>query len=261
MVELRGVTYRAGDTIILDDVNVQFRRNRFNVVLGPNGAGKSTLLRVATGLARASHGAAWYEDRDVTSIPAELLARKRAVLSQHVELAFPLPARDVVMMGRYPHYGRTPSHRDREIVGRALELVGMEHKTEQPYPTLSGGEQQKVQLARVLAQIWNYDAPREHRILFLDEPTSDLDVHYQMHLLSVARGLLQHDCTVVAVLHDLNVAFEFGDYFLLLDQGRVAFETDDADAIPIAVLERVFRVRARRIADPERGDGLWRFSL
>jgi iron complex transport system ATP-binding protein len=139
--------------------------------------------------------------------------------------------------------------------------VGMESKHAQPYPTLSGGEQQKVQLARVLAQIWPYDGPPEPRYLFLDEPTSSLDVHYQIHLLDLARALLRHHCTVVAVLHDLNTAFHYGDHFLLLENGRVALQTDDAAAVPADLLERVFRVRAHRVLDPENGERLWRFSL
>jgi iron complex transport system ATP-binding protein len=188
--------------------------------------------------------------------------QRRAVLSQHVELAFPLPAGDVVMMGRYPYYGRAPSARDREIVRQALELVGMIHQREQSYATLSGGEQRKVQLARVLAQIWPYDdrAPRHHRYLYLDEPTGGLDVHYQLHLLDAARGLLAHDCTVVAILHDLNVAFSYGDHFVLLEAGRVALEAEWAEDVPAEVLERVFRVRARRVVDPEERGVLWRFA-
>jgi iron complex transport system ATP-binding protein len=264
-VELRGVSYRAGDTLILDDVTVSFRRHGFNVVLGPNGAGKSTLLRLATGLARPSRGDVLYDGEPIASFGAERLARTRAVLSQHVELAFPLPAADVVLMGRYPHYRRVPTAHDRAIVNEALELVGMTERSAQPYSTLSGGEQQKVQLARVLAQIWSENpgegAEREpHRILFLDEPTSSLDVHYQIHLLDVARSLLARNCTVVAILHDLNVAFRYGDHLLLLDAGRVAFDGDRAAEIPQETLERVFRVKARRLAGAGEGP-LWQFSL
>ena len=263
MVELRDVSYRVGDARILTDVSVRFRPGRFNVILGPNGAGKSTLLRLATGLAHPTSGEVRYGERAVATFGAEQLARMRAVLSQHVELAFPLPAGDVVMMGRYPHYGRVPSAHDREIVGQAMEIVGMSHKHEQAYSTLSGGEQQKIQLARVLAQIWPYDerAAADHRYLFLDEPTSSLDVHYQLHLLEAARGLLAHDCTVVAILHDLNVAFAYGDHFVLLEEGRLALETERAGDIPAELLERVFRVRARRIVDPADLGVQWRFRL
>jgi iron complex transport system ATP-binding protein len=262
MVELSGVTYRAGGALILNDVSVRFRPGKFNVILGPNGAGKSTVLRIATGLARPTQGTVRYDGQPIESFNTTALARMRAVLSQHVELAFPLPASDVVMMGRYPHYDRVPTAQDRDIVRRALEAVGMTEKRDQPYPTLSGGEQQKIQLARVLAQIWNAEAPvdaRSPRYLFLDEPTSSLDVHYQIHLLDIARTLLDHDCTVVAILHDLNVALEYGQHFVLLERGRVALDAEDARAITQHDIERIFQVRARRLDDG--GRGFWRFSL
>lgn len=263
MVELRNLSYRVGDARILEDVTATFQRGRFNVVLGPNGAGKSTLLRLATGLAHASSGSVRYDDRPVESMSAVERARMRAVLSQHVELAFPLPARDVVMMGRYPHYDRVPTARDRDIVRQALDLVGMSDRSEQPYSTLSGGEQQKIQLARVVSQIWPYDdrGPGEHRYLFLDEPTSSLDVHYQLHLLDAAVDLLAHDCTVVAILHDLNMAFTYGDRFLVLEQGRVALEAERAEDVTPALVERVFRVRARTVAEPGESRAMWRFTL
>lgn len=260
-VELRRASWRVGDARILDEVSLRFAPGAFNVILGPNGAGKSTLLKLATGLLRPTGGEALLDGRRVASYPAEALARRRAVLSQHVDLAFPLAVEAVVMMGRYPHFRRAPLARDREIVGRALALVGMAEKRAQPYPTLSGGEQQKVQLARVLAQIWADDAAPAHRLLFLDEPTSNLDVHYQLHLLDVARGLLAEDCTVVAILHDLNVALHYGDRFFLLERGRLALEAARGEELPRAVLERVFDVRAHRVADPESGDALWRFTL
>lgn len=265
-VELRGVSYVAGGTRILDEVSVRFRPGQFNVVLGPNGAGKSTLLRVATGLVHPTAGTVTYDGEPLAAFDALRLARTRAVLSQHVELAFPLPVTDVAMMGRYPHYRRVATPRDREIVGAALSLVGMTDRATQPYSTLSGGEQQKVQLARVLAQIWTDDAEvagSKSRFLFLDEPTSSLDVHYQLHLLDVARGLLEGRCTVVAILHDLNVAFRYGDHFVLLDGGRVAWNGERADEIPLSVLERVFRVKARRIGGAEdEGEGpLLQFTL
>ncbi|MBV9880516.1 MAG: ATP-binding cassette domain-containing protein [Gemmatirosa sp.] len=269
MVDVHGVSYAVKGAPILRDVSVRFRPNKLNVLLGPNGAGKSTLLKIATGLLSPTAGEVRYRlpdgARTLGTLSAAALARTRAVLSQHVDVAFPLDVEDVVLMGRYPHYGRTPRARDREIVERALDQVGMLDFRARAYPTLSGGEQQKVQLARVLAQIWNADAPddapRTPKALFLDEPTASLDVHYQLHLLEIARALREVDCTVIAVLHDLNVALQYGDAFVLLDGGRVALETDDAAAIPRELLERVFRVRADRAVDGETGETFWRFRL
>ncbi|HEX3927242.1 MAG TPA: heme ABC transporter ATP-binding protein [Gemmatimonadales bacterium] len=260
MVELRGVSWRAGGRPILDNIDAIFAPGRFNVILGPNGAGKSTLLRIATGLLVPDTGTVRYGDRDVRQIAAGELARQRAVLSQRMELAFPLPVDDVVLIGRYPHFGRSPSRHDRDVVAQALDLVGMTGQRSQTYSTLSGGEQQKVQLARVLAQTWP-TADGSATWLFLDEPTTSLDVHYQIHLLDVARGLLTSGCTVIAVLHDLNMALRYGDNFLVLDGGRVAAAADHRDAISRELIERVFRVHAERIGDPVTGGTAWQFSL
>ena len=265
-LSLHDVRYTVDGTVILDGVTVRFPAGRFSVILGPNGAGKSTLLRIAAGLLAPSAGEARLGGRPIRTLNPDVLARRRAVLSQHVALAFPLPVEDVVMMGRYPHFGRVPGARDHAIVREALELVGMWPRRRQAYPTLSGGERQKVQLARVLAQIWRdpssaADGSGTGRVLFLDEPTASLDVHYQLHLLDVARGLVAPDCTVIAILHDLNVALHYGEHFVVLDDGCVAAETSDGEALSAGLLERVFDVRAHRVADPASGDALWRFTL
>jgi iron complex transport system ATP-binding protein len=260
VVELRDVHYEVGNAHILKGVSLAFRERKFNVILGPNGAGKSTLLKLATGLIEPTSGEVRYGEKRAKEIGVAELAHRRAVLSQHVELAFPLAVEEVVLMGRYPHYARVPTPRDREIVTHALELVEMETFRKRSYPTLSGGEQQKVQLARVLAQIWTDDNHPAPKYLFLDEPTSNLDVYYELHLLDTARTLLDRDCTVIAILHDINEALRYGDAFFVLEKGALAQEADDAGAISSELLERVFRVRARWTTDRESGDGYWRFS-
>jgi iron complex transport system ATP-binding protein len=261
MVELKNVSYVVGDTRILEDINARFQPGRFNVLLGPNGAGKSTLLKIATGLLEPTRGLVLMDGRPISDFRDHALAKKRAVMSQNIDLAFSLPVKDVVLMGRYPHYGQSPTSADLEIVMQAIDLVGLASKSEQEYPTLSGGERQKTHLARVLAQIWADGSTREPRYLFLDEPTSELDIHYELQTLQVARSLLGHDCTVVAVMHDLNVATQYGDAFFFLDGGRVVHETTDRNAISREWIESVFAVKARKIIDPEDGHSFWRFGL
>ena len=261
MVEIRNVSYEIDHTRILDHISTTFRAKRFNVILGPNGAGKSTLLKIVTGLLDPTSGDVRYGNRPLTELSDSLLSRKRAVLSQQVDLAFSLPLEDVVLMGRYPHYGHTPSVRDLEIVREAIQVVGLTAKKDQPYPTLSGGERQKAQLARVLAQIWQAGPATEHRYLFLDEPTSGLDIHYAIHILDVARSLLDLDCTVVAVMHDLNVALQYADAFFFLERGRLVFETDDGREISQELIERVFSVKARPVIDSGNDQPFWRFGL
>jgi iron complex transport system ATP-binding protein len=259
-VRLLNVSYASNGTQILSGIDLCFRPGLFNVVLGPNGAGKSTLIRIAAGSFAPSSGKVLYGDIPALSFDATTLARRRAVLSQQIELSLPLLVEDVVLMGRYPHYRDAPSIRDKEIVSRALDLVDMAGRRHQPYPTLSGGERQKTHLARVLAQIWDDDDDRDERILFLDEPTTSLDIHYQIHLLDTARKFLARRCTIVASLHDLNMAFDYGDHFFLLDFGRLLCEANGAGSIPKELIERVYRVRAEMIASADQ-IAYWRFRL
>jgi iron complex transport system ATP-binding protein len=253
VVRLRDVSYAVGAARILENIDLEFAPGCFNVVLGANGAGKSTLMRIAAGRLTPSSGDVLYGDAPVASLDAAALARRRAVLSQNVELNFPLSVEDVVLMGRYPHYHGAPSIKDTEIVSGALDLVDMTSRRHQPYPTLSGGERQKTHLARVLAQIWN-DDDEEDRILFLDEPTTSLDIHYQLHLLDTARTFLARHCTIIASLHDLNMAFDYGDRFCLLESGRLVH--DGKAPVPKELIERVYRIKA----DVEQ-TGHWRFRL
>src|SRR6185437_13575950 len=128
MVEALDIGYRAGGAVILDGATTRFRENAFNVILGPNRAGKSTLHGIASGLPHPPAGDVPSDRRAIGAYRSDDLAKMRGVLSQHVELAFPLPVEDVVLMGRYPHYGRVPSSRDRAIVAETLALVGMSEK-------------------------------------------------------------------------------------------------------------------------------------
>jgi len=258
MVELRGVGYAAGGRTILGGVDVRFERARLTAILGPNGAGKSTLLRIAAGLLRPLAGEVHYDGRPLGTLDARALARRRAVLSQHAEPAFPLAAIEVVEMGRYPHYARVPGARDRDAVKRALAAVGMTERATQRFSTLSAGERQKVQMARVLAQL-DAGPGASGRILFLDEPTSNLDVRHQLQLLEIARRLLAEDVTVIAVLHDLNLAGEIADQLVLLDRGRVAWRGERPAGLPIGTIEAVYGVRARAVEDPVDGRRLLRF--
>jgi iron complex transport system ATP-binding protein len=260
MVELSHVSYRVSDATLLDDVSVAFHRNKFNVIVGPNGAGKSTLMKIASGLTRPTSGSVTYLGQNVSSIANDALARRRAVLSQNVGLAFALTVEEVVLIGRFPHYGATPTRADREIVSKALAEVGITERRKQAYPTLSGGEKQKVQLARVLAQIWAGDKAEKHRVLFLDEPVTGLDVHYQLHILESAKAMLASDCTVIAVLHDLNLAFDYADSVFIIDHGSVVLETADAHGVPASVIESVFDVSAEQVVVPDDGSPIWRFS-
>ncbi len=260
MIRLDDVRWSAGGRTILEPMTLAFTAGKMNVILGPNGAGKSTLMKIAAGRLKPTGGRVLYGDRDVFGMDERELARQRAFLSQHVAIDFAITVEEVVLMGRYPHFARAPGSEDRRIVDAALELVGMSARRRQIYPTLSGGEQQRVQLARVLAQIWSEEMPAPPRTVFLDEPIASLDVQHQLQILEIARGLLTRGCTIIVTLHDLNLAMRYGDRFIFLRDGRLRDVVEEPSAVSAHLIRDIFDVHATALDDGS-GDRMLRFQL
>src|SRR5206468_4796831 len=170
--------------------------------MGANGAGKSTLLKLLAGDLKPSAGKIWWEKKEISDYSKKELAVQRAVLSQHYNISFPITVQEIVMMGRYPHFSSNPGEVDLAICREAMDLMSVREFAERDYNTLSGGEAQKVQMSRVLAQVW--DAQNE-KILYLDEPVSHLDVRFQHQLLRAAKDWCRNQTTVIAILHDINL--------------------------------------------------------
>src|ERR1700754_2781340 len=154
MLEASNITFRVGDKTLVSDVSVSFAPGRLHLVIAPNGAGKSTLVKVLARLVRPQAGEVRYEGEDVRHASEADLAKRRAVLSQAVEVAFPLTDREVVMMGRSPHFGGSPGSMDEKIADELMALFEVMEFSKRNYQTLSGGERQRVNFARVLAQLW-----------------------------------------------------------------------------------------------------------
>jgi iron complex transport system ATP-binding protein len=233
MIAAESVTVVRGGRALLDRVSMALRRGEVLAVLGPNGAGKSTLLRVLSGELRADSGCVTLENVPIDRIQPRALARRRAVLPQHASVAFAMTARAVAALGRLPHDG------DGGAVAAALRQADVAHLADRLYPTLSGGEQQRVHLARVLAQL----AGPEGAYLFLDEPVAALDIAHQLAICALARERARNGIGVLIVLHDLNLAARVADRVLLLRGGRLhALGPPDATLRP-ETLEPVFGVR------------------
>lgn len=258
MIELRGAGVRRAGRWILADASVRFEAGRFTALLGPNGAGKSTLLRVAAGLLDPDTGEARFGGAALRGKNALSLARERAVLTAHSEPAFPLEAGEVVELGRLPWAGTSEARRDAEVVARALERVGLADRRRQPWSTLSAGERQRIQLARTFAQV---DAEGVRGTLFLDEPTANLDLRHQLALLALAKARSAEGATVIAVLHDVDLALRFADRLVLLAGGRIVHDGPAAAGFAGAELEAAYGVRAHRVRDDAAGRDLWRFEL
>lgn len=237
---------------ILDQVSIRLQTGRVSVILGPNGAGKSTLLRVLSGTLLPESGDVRLDDRPLASFPPRELARRRGVLAQQSFLQFDYSVSEVVILGRIPHLSGWESEADHDAARRALAAVGLESLAHRRYPTLSGGEKQRVHLARVLAQLDVFPGrPAKHEAdtptcwLLLDEPTSALDLRHQHAVLAHAHQLARATgLGVCAVLHDINLALRYADHITLLDQGCLAAAGPTREALTPEAVSTVYGVEA-----------------
>lgn len=227
MIEARNLIFSVAGRRLTDDVSLTLPGGEIVAIIGPNGAGKSTLLRQLTGYLRPTSGECLMFGTPLSDWSIEALAKTRAVMRQNFTLAFPFSVREVISMGRHPHHQRQVCPQQ---LNHIMALCGCQSLASRDYRQLSGGEQQRVQLARLLAQLWQDDpAPKW---LFLDEPTSALDIHHQQHLFRLLRSLVaERAFSVCCVLHDLNLAALYADRVVLLNHGTVV-----ANGTPEAVL-------------------------
>ena len=235
MLEAKNITFRVGQKPLVSDVSISFAPGKVHLLIGPNGAGKSTLIKILARLLRPQSGTVEYEGVDVGDASEVQLAKRRAVLSQAIEVAFPLTVREVVMMGRYPHFGGRPGPVDQKIVDEVMAHFDVTEFSDRNYQTLSGGERQRVNFARVLGQLWRDGldtSPGPCRYLLLDEPLTFLDIRHQIDFMKkLCVFAAAPDLVTVGVVHDLNLAARYADHIVLLDQGRII-----ADGTPIEVL-------------------------
>jgi iron complex transport system ATP-binding protein len=235
------VSLRLSDAPLLADIQLEVRPGEITTVLGPNGAGKTSLLRVLVGELAPDTGTVTLNGRELGRWSSIQRARLLAVLPQHSLLDFPFTAAEVVMLGRTPH--DTGAAQDREIVAQALKSVDGDYLAERIYTQLSGGEKQRVHLARVLAQIWEASAEGE-RYLVLDEPTSSFDLAHQQLTLDVVRSLAGKGVGILMVIHDLNLAARCADQMLLMQCGRIVVSGGSEEVLTPANITRVFQVQA-----------------
>jgi iron complex transport system ATP-binding protein len=241
MLEVRDISYHIGNARILRGISAQFQAGVFSVIVGPNGSGKSTLLKIMSGEHTPSTGNVQYDNKPIDSISNRDRAKSRAVLSQHTELSFPLTVTEIVMMGRYPHFLVKPSKEDYEICEAALERMSVLELGARNYLTLSGGEQQIVQFARILAQIWDV-RDGETKYLLLDEPTTFLDLKHQHQFLHIALELASEGAVVVAVIHDINLAAQYADFILAIESGTVLASGAAHEVIQPKIIDALYHI-------------------
>jgi len=249
MLKLNNISFSVGRKRILHDISVSFEPGKIHMILGPNGSGKSSLLKIFSGENKNYTGDIVYENKNIRHIETLELAKKRAVLSQQPHLQFPLSVQEVIMMGRYPHFNFIPSTADQQICHEVINSLKLEGFNERDYLTLSGGEKQRVQYARVLAQIWN--TPTEgFRYLFLDEPLNSLDIKYQQDFLQLAKSFMDNKTVVVIIIHDINLAIKYGDVLHFMKNGRLVSSGKTSDVLSTELIHQVFDINSEIINSP-----------
>ncbi len=226
---------------LLRNISLEVEAGAVTAIVGPNGAGKSSLLKVLTGEVTATRGDVYLNQRELTHWPLLDRAQMLAVLPQHTLLNFPFTADEVVGLGRIPH--QTGVTKDNQIIAQALDLVDASYLQKRFYTQMSGGEKQRVQLARVLAQIWQ---PSDHgeQFLVLDEPTSAFDLSHQQLTLDIVRQLAERGVGVLMVVHDLNLAARCADNLVVFDGGVIAAQGKPKDILSEQLIEKVFGVKS-----------------
>lgn len=232
------ISVRIGAKTLLDDVSLSLGFGEIVALVGPNGAGKSTLLRVLSGDLAPQAGTVHLHGRTLASYGPRALAGRRAVLSQSLNVAFPFTVAEIVRMGAGDGRGR----RIDDLVEAALAEVDLGNFHERVITTLSGGEQQRAHFARVLVQLACGEAAHGPGLLLLDEPTANLDLRHQLDVMAAASARAARGVTVVAILHDLNLAALLARRIVVLDHGRIDSDGEPGRVITDAMLERVLGV-------------------
>jgi len=248
VIEVDGLSVEAGGRRILDGVTFRLETGGLYGVIGPNGAGKSTLLAAISGVRRFDAGTVRLFGRSVASWPRRALARRLAVLQQEALPRTAFTVREVVLMGRYPYqnwFGGSDGEGE-ALVERVLDTLGLKGHADRRLDALSGGERQRVALAKAMAQ--------DPELLLLDEPTTYLDIGYQIHLLDLVREWQRSGGrTVVAVLHDLNLAAQYCDRLLVMHEGKLVAAGPPADVLKPETIRRVFGVEPVVLPHPASG--------
>jgi iron complex transport system ATP-binding protein len=220
-----------GEKSVLEDVSFSVPENEFTVIMGQNGSGKSTLLRMMAGILPYHHGSVKVKGSELKELKLKERARRIGFLPQHHKPVFPFKVSEVVLTGRASYVNFTPGKEDTYEADKALELVGILALRDRIYSHLSGGEQQLVMIARLIAQ--------QPEVLMLDEPISHLDYNNQLRVLKMLKSLIGKDLTVVAVLHDPNMAYLFGERFLFVHDRKV-HEVNSAETWKHELVREVF---------------------
>ncbi|MBK8881193.1 MAG: ABC transporter ATP-binding protein [Bacteroidales bacterium] len=231
-ISVTGLSFAYSGPVILKDVDIEIESGKLTFILGQNGSGKSTFLKILAGLLHFQKGSIKISGKETTKLSFSERSRMTGFLNQSHKAVFPFSVGDVVLTGRAGFINYIPKKIDIEAAGQAMEKAGILHLKNRNYAELSGGEQQLVMIARLLAQ--------NPKILLLDEPTTHLDFTNQSHLIKLLKNLVQEGLTIIAVIHDPNLAFLFGDDFLFVKDKKVIRSDESSTAWDIDFLKTIY---------------------
>lgn len=244
MIEARDVSVAIGGKRIVANVDFEARPGEIAAIVGPNGSGKTTFLRALSGDLGYS-GEVTVNGRNLSAMKPIETATLRAVLPQATTLSFPFTVREIVRLGLVGGRSGALPGEDQRLPERALARVDLDGFAGRFYQELSGGEQQRVQLARVLCQVWAPVLDGKPRYLFLDEPVSSLDIKHQLIIMDIARDFARRGGGVVAILHDLNLTAMYADRIFVMHRGRLAATGSPQQVLSDELIEKVFDCRLK----------------
>lgn len=245
MLKADEITVSYGPRRVLDQVSFKAEAQSLLIIVGPNGAGKSTLMRALTGELTPQSGTVTLHGKQLTDIPSDRLARLRAVLPQSSSLAFPFTVHEIIRFGLTANPTLRSGDRVRDVVEAMLDKVDLRGYGGRYFQELSGGEQQRVHLARVLCQVPNPVEDGTARFLMLDEPTSSLDIRHQLLTLNIARQFAADGGGVIAILHDLNIAAMFADRIVVISDGQIVANGTPQKVLTDKLMRDVFEINVK----------------
>ncbi len=234
-IEINNLSYAYDDHLVLHHLSFSIQKGDFFIIIGPNGSGKTTLMKIISGLVKLQQGDLTILNQSILTYTPKALARKIAFVPQMAPPDFPFTVTELVLMGRSPHLGPLGLEREKDlaIAQKAMEFTGVEHLSHRKLDQLSGGEQQRVYIARAICQ--------DPQVILLDEPTASLDLAHQVRIMDMMEKLKEDkNVTVVMVSHDVNLAAMYGERLLLLKEGRIVSMGHPTDVLTYQALEEAY---------------------
>lgn len=240
MINLKNITAGYNKIEVIKDINISFEKGAITTIIGKNGCGKSTLLKVSSNILKPFYGEVMISGKNICNITRNELAKEISFLPQ-IRSVPNITVYNLVMHGRFPYLGfsRIPKEKDKLIVENSIDKMGLADLKNRNIHELSGGERQKVYISMILAQ--------DTDIIFLDEPTTYLDINHQLEILEIIKELKEMGKTIIMVLHDLGSAISCSDKICLMDKGKIIIYDTPEEVINSKQLERVFKVSCEKL--------------